>query len=622
MSTTETSPPSPLSVKRRAGRKTPPLHRVERGLGGEIFAVERGLVGKVSILGLLAVSAICTSQSVHAHPMDSYAIDQYLDFRLRNGEILLVHRVEFAEIPTAAELPDIDTNSDMILTDEETAPYVSRYSKILPDQLELSVDGTPTRLEYRGGDSFLETVPSPRLRLVTQYACALPAPPNQGLPVRFFLKHRPQARGDRQTRLVCEGPFSLSEVTSSENVQPPGMAPPSIHEATALVYGHEVRWVLLPSDVDRKPVVPEFARRDETAPAPPANPFLSLNPRGLEEEMFAERSEGIEPQAGTTELIVQDSALPEFTNENEGKKRRETWADRQFRNLFLPGREGGLVYFLLASVLALVYGAVHAMEPGHGKTVVAAYLVGSHGTVFHAVLLALIVTFTHTFSVYILGLIALTNLDRVQGTYLPVLECGSWFLILLMGVFLFLKYYKYYVLGALADPAFHSHGLGKAHSHGPAHHTHDHEHEHNHNHENEHSHHHDHHSHDDAHSHDHSSHQHSPQEVSFWNLLVLGITGGIVPCPGALFVMMMALTSRAIPFGLYLITVFSAGLALTLMTVGIAMVKGRGALQKHTKNSPWIQVLPVFSSLVIIIVGAGFLLSGLMKHGIVILNLG
>lgn len=99
------------------------------------------------------------------------------------------------------------------------------------------------------------------------------------------------------------------------------------------------------------------------------------------------------------------------------------------------------------------------------------------------------------------------------------------------------------------------------------------------------------------------------------------MTGGIVPCPGALFVMMMALASGAAAFGLYLITIFSVGLALTLMTVGIVMVKGRGVVDRFAPNSRTIQVLPVISSLIILFVGAGFMLNGLIKHGILTVNL-
>ena len=101
----------------------------------------------------------------------------------------------------------------------------------------------------------------------------------------------------------------------------------------------------------------------------------------------------------------------------------------------------------------------------------------------------------------------------------------------------------------------------------------------------------------------------------------MGVTGGIVPCPGALFVMMIALTSGAVWTGLYLITVFSVGLALTLMAVGITVVKGRGVIDKYSPNPTIIQIVPIFTSLLIAFVGLGFLINGLVKHGIIQLNL-
>lgn len=84
--------------------------------------------------------------------------------------------------------------------------------------------------------------------------------------------------------------------------------------------------------------------------------------------------------------------------------------------------------------------------------------------------------------------------------------------------------------------------------------------------------------------------------------------------------MMIALTSGAVWTGLYLITVFSVGLALTLMGVGIAVVKGRGAIDRFAPNSKWVQVLPVCTSLVIAFIGLAFFINGLAKHGILVLN--
>jgi len=84
--------------------------------------------------------------------------------------------------------------------------------------------------------------------------------------------------------------------------------------------------------------------------------------------------------------------------------------------------------------------------------------------------------------------------------------------------------------------------------------------------------------------------------------------------------MMIALTSGAVLTGLYLITVFSVGLALTLMAVGITVVKGRGVIDKYAPNSKLVQVVPLCTSLLIAFVGFGFMINGLVKHGILVLN--
>lgn len=90
-----------------------------------------------------------------------------------------------------------------------------------------------------------------------------------------------------------------------------------------------------------------------------------------------------------------------------------------------------------------------------------------------------------------------------------------------------------------------------------------------------------------------------------------------MPCPGALFVMMMALTSGRAAAGLYLITVFSIGLAGALMIIGVTMVKSRRLFDRYSPNSRFVQILPVLSSLVILLVGCIFFVNGLVKHGIV-----
>jgi nickel/cobalt exporter len=586
------------------------------------------------------VLLLFASHFASAHPLDSYAIDQYVDIRFLAEGIRLVHRVEFAEIPTVAELPKVDLNSDLALSDAEVDPYLSQAVKSLLGELRILTADSAGVLQFDRGEVFLEGIPVPRLRVVTTYTTPFPAEMGEELSCQFELLHRSQARGDRQIRLVSQGKFRLDHISSSEEKQPPGMAPPFIGEASALVYGRVTRWSLFRSEKEYNPAVPEIQSRPSLA-VTDANPFLSLNPRGF--DPASEQPAG-RPSPATGPLMVSASrsgserapalsgeAAPVYQQGASSKPGGDSWADRNFRGLF-HSRDASFSFLLFASLLAFIYGAVHALEPGHGKTIVAAYLIGSRGTIHHAVLLALIVTFTHTFSVYLLGILALTNLDRVQGTYLPWLECGSWALIVAMGVGLFLRYYRAYILGQLADPDFHTHGFGGTHSHSHHHHRHDHEHGHQHPHDHEHSHDHPHsHNHDD-HPHD-EGHSHHDEEavlmvrkggedqVRWVNLLTLGITGGIVPCPGALFVMMLALTSGRAGVGLYLITVFSAGLAAALMTVGIVMVRSRSMMDRFAPNGRVVQILPLLSSLVIVMVGAGFLVNGLLKHGIIQIGL-
>ncbi|MBL8103574.1 MAG: hypothetical protein JNM02_13655, partial [Anaerolineales bacterium] len=100
-------------------------------------------------------------------------------------------------------------------------------------------------------------------------------------------------------------------------------------------------------------------------------------------------------------------------------------------------KEFSLSFYLFALVIALALGALHALTPGHGKTVVAAYLVGSRGTTLHAVALGTIVTLTHTGSVFLLGIITLAASQYIlPTTIIPLLEILSGLLIVGLGFYL------------------------------------------------------------------------------------------------------------------------------------------------------------------------------------------
>lgn len=228
---------------------------------------------------------------------------------------------------------------------------------------------------------------------------------------------------------------------------------------------------------------------------------------------------------------------------------------------------------LFGLFLAFGLGAMHAMSPGHGKAVVGAYLVGSKGTPRHAIFLGLTVTVTHTLGVFAIGLLTLFASQYILPERLmPFINFFSGLLVLFIGLSLF----RTRLLAVLGR---------KTKSH------------------NDHS----HHEHDVmTHTHDGSTHTHLPPETVSWkSLLGLGISGGLLPCPSALVLMLAAISLNRIGYGLILTVVFSFGLAATLTAVGmIFLYIGKIFESKSLSENRFVKALPVFSSFVIACLGA------------------
>jgi ABC-type nickel/cobalt efflux system permease component RcnA len=230
-------------------------------------------------------------------------------------------------------------------------------------------------------------------------------------------------------------------------------------------------------------------------------------------------------------------------------------------------------FVLIALALAAGLGALHALSPGHGKAMVAAYLIGSRGRMRDAVFLGGVVTITHVSSVVILGVVALVLSARVAPERIyPWLGFASGCLIFVIG---------YWLLARRA--------LGHAHDRGHAH-------------EGEHHHHH------------HHSHA-PPTDVTSGSLLSLGISGGMVPCPSALVVLLAAVAMHRIAFGLALILAFSVGLAAVLILIGILAVTA-GRMIRPAREGRWIEVLPVVSAGVIMVIGAVLAVTSLISGGV------
>ena len=290
---------------------------------------------------------------------------------------------------------------------------------------------------------------------------------------------------------------------------------------------------------------------------------------------------------------------------------------------------------IVALVVSFVLGGLHALTPGHGKAIVAAYLVGSKGRVIDAVFLGLVVTFTHTFSVIALGIVMLVAQGFAPDDIVPWLSLFSGVLIVGIGAWLLTRNMKqYYTRGAHSPAHGHQHPHPHDHSHDHSHdhdhphaddhdHRHDDEHghddhDHDHPHADDHDHGHDHshdHSHDDdpGHSHDHAlthshggqTHSHAPPErTGFWGLLSLGISGGIVPCVDALIGLLFAISLGKLVWGLIILCAFSLGLAAVLVAIGILMVMAKPVIERFTGEGVWLQRLPIISAAVVILLGA------------------
>jgi ABC-type nickel/cobalt efflux system permease component RcnA len=221
-------------------------------------------------------------------------------------------------------------------------------------------------------------------------------------------------------------------------------------------------------------------------------------------------------------------------------------ADSGFASLV--GRSDLSLLVILASLgAALFWGAAHALSPGHGKTIITAYLVGQRGTPRHAALLGLIVTVTHTIGVFALGLVTLALSQFVVPDRLyPWLNLVSGLLVVGIGASVLRARWRH------------------------AHHHHDHVHDH---------------------------------ETSLRSLVAVGVSGGLLPCPSALVVLLAAISLHRVAFGLLLIVAFSAGLALSITGIGLVAVFARGAFRRASFEGRLLRLLPAASALVILAAG-------------------
>ena len=532
-----------------------------------------------AIKPLSFASAICLlvffsmAPSTFAHPMGNFSINHYSKIIPGAHAIEVDYIIDMAEIPTFQQMQESAVVPKA--GDPSLVPYLQRESEAMKQGLSLLADGKPLILQAVSRQAIFPPGAGglPTMKMGFVYIATLPGDLKDS-PV--LLRYRDDNYPDRAgwKEIVAVNGSGATFVSSSV---------PTTDRSLELTN--------YPTDMLHSP--PQTLE---------ASLSIKAAPVGIQAGHKSELQAGKGWLA--TGNIASGSVLLKANSQGTPRS--------AFTEL-ISSKRTDFLFMAMAALIAAVLGGFHALEPGHGKTLVAAYLVGSHGKARHAVLLGAIVTASHTISVYALGIITLYASQWILPERLyPWLGIGSGLLVAGLGFTLFIRRY-------LATESHADNG-----------HVHDHAHSHRHNWygahvdevgahsqsdliENDHD-------HGKGHDHSHRSEHEIPpatRELSLSGLFALGITGGIVPCPAALVVLLGALAFHRVAFGLFLIVSFSAGLAAVLISLGLAMVYAGRFMSRFGAQGPLTQRwLPLASSAVITVIGVTLTLQSLVTAGV------
>ncbi len=483
-----------------------------------------------------------------AHPLGNFTINHYSRLDFADDAVLVTYVLDFAEIPTFQQMKELDRNGDGLLDATEAAAYLDAELPVLLPGLELTVADRPLILAVR--DRSVAFVPGqgglPTLRVEAHLRASLPP-----------------------------------------NWQMTGGGRYADHN-----FGERIGW--------REIVVrggAEIAIEGATAPPQDVSDELRSYPQDLLTTPLArgEATFTLVPAAGTGGNTAGRAAG------SIGASSRVTGSGSQpaIAALVRLDRTSPTV-MLLSLLAAIAWGAWHALTPGHGKTVVAAYLVGTRGTPRHAAFLGLTVTLTHTAGVFALGGITLA-LSRylLPETLYPWLSLTSGLLVVAIGAALAYQRLRAFLGRATPTVADHDHadfahdgdgtgasGSGLVHAHGGG-------------------------------AHRHAVPGADGARITWRNLLALGVSGGLIPCPSALVLLLGAISLGQVGFGLLLVLAFSAGLALVLTAVGLALVWARRVFARFSFEARVPALLPVAGAVVVSLAGAAIVYGALGQLGLV-----
>ena len=516
-----------------------------------------------------------------AHPMGNFSVNHYSKISLERDGIRVSYIIDLAEIPTYQELQQGNVTANV--SDPAVTRFVASRGTEFAQGLSLLVDGR--RLPLRLLSSQVIFPPGagglPTMKMGFVYQAAYPpATDHSSVGLEYSDNNYPGHAGWKE--IVAVGPAaklissSVPQTDRSAELSnyPTDLLNSPPQDLSAAIQFHYPAAL----NVSNKPN--DLSSRLSRLPRPAVGPAVEPERSGVERPAVSK----LVPKPA---FLATPAAAP--TASLHLQANQQSTPRSAFTEL-ITTRSMSLWFLITAAFIALGLGALHALEPGHGKTIVAAYLVGSRGTARHAFLLGLIVTASHTAGVFALGAITLYASRYIVPEQLyPWLGVFSGLTIAGLGGYMFLRRWS----GLDLD---HAHTSGQLHSHWF------------------------------SSSSKSTAAAPAPAEngksVSLYQLFALGITGGIIPCPAALVVLLSAFALHRVGLGFFLITAFSLGLASVLIGFGMLMVYGRRFMARlQVDGSLTTRWLPVASAAFMTILGAAIALRAFATTGIDLHNL-
>ena len=464
----------------------------------------RRALRRALILAGVVTAVLSAPATAIAHPLGNFTVNRYAGIELTPDEVRIDYVLDLAEIPTVQVRPEIDADADGTVTDAERAAWAARTAPTLLANLTLTVDGRPVPLDVVSS--------SMRFR-----------PGQGGLDI---LRLEATFAGP----VASTGELSFADANFADRI---GWA-----EVTAAgADGTAVAGSSVP------------ARSVSNALLSYPQDLLS-SPLDVHEATLSFHPGTSAPAAASTEAPV-SGVRPDVTG-------------GAFAGLV--GRTGP--FMLVALLLAFGFGALHALGPGHGKTLMAAYLVGAGGRAGHAVAVGGSVAVMHTASVLALGFVVLTLTEvfAPERVY-PWLGLASGLIAFGLGASLLVARLGSWS-GGRSDPEHHHpHEGGSTVQHGHAH-----------------------------------PHPVPSRPLSRKSLTALAVAGGMLPSPTALVVLLAAVALDRIAYGLALIGAFSLGLATALVVVGLIALRARDVVAGRMSGRT-ARLVPVLSAASIALLG-------------------